>query len=115
MSKEPAAIVGAITAIVSAVLVFLESFGVSLTDDQQAAIRGIVAVVAPLIAAVVIRNFVVSPASAGEAVAIAKTIDPASATVPDVSVSGYRAAVVEALPGVTAQSQVNWQPKVANA
>lgn len=61
MDKEPAIIVGTITAIVSAVLVLLQSFGVGITDGQQNAIRGLVAVVAPLIAAFVIRGVVFSP------------------------------------------------------
>lgn len=61
MDKEPAIIVGTITAIVSTVLVLLKSFGVGISEDQQNAIRGLVAVVAPLIAAFVIRGFVVSP------------------------------------------------------
>ena len=64
MNKEPAAIVGSATAIVSAILVFLKAFGVNITDDQQEAIRGLVAVVAPLIAALIIRSFVVSPETA---------------------------------------------------
>ena len=58
MNKEPAAIVGTITAIVSALLVFAKAFGLSITEDQQDAIRGLVAVAAPLVAGLVIRSFV---------------------------------------------------------
>lgn len=115
MDREPSAIIGFITALVSAVLVFLQEFGVSLTDDQQDAIRGLVAVIAPLIAALIIRNFVVSPASAGEAVAIAKTEHPDTATIPDVKVANYRAAVVDNLPATVDERTIKWRPKVANA
>lgn len=115
MDREPSAIIGFITALVSAVLVFLQEFGVSLTDGQQNAIRGIVAVVAPLVAAVIIRQFVVSPASAGEAVAIAKTEPSETNVVPDVKVSGYRAAVVDNLPGAADERTITWRPKVSNA
>lgn len=115
MDREPAAIVGTATAVVSAILVFLQSMGMNITDQQQDAIRGLVAVVAPLIAAFVIRNFVVSPASAGEAVAIAKTEPAATNVVPDIRVSGYRNAVVENLPATVDERTITWRPKVANA
>ncbi len=64
MNKEPAAVVGLIVGIVSAVLVFLKSFGVDISQDQQEAIRGLVAVIAPIVAGFVIRQFVFSPNSA---------------------------------------------------
>ena len=56
MKNEPAVSVGSITAAVAAVLVLLVSFGVPLSDDQQKAILGVVAVVAPLLGAVLIRG-----------------------------------------------------------
>jgi hypothetical protein len=113
MSREPAAIVGLITALVSAVLVFLESFGVNLTDEQSDSIRGIVAVVAPLIAAFVIRSFVVSPASAGEAVAIAKQEPAATNVIPEIKVGGYKQAVVDNLPATVDERTIKWRPKVS--
>lgn len=39
----------AITALVSAILVLLSAFGVPITEDQQSAINGLVAIVAPLV------------------------------------------------------------------
>jgi Mn2+/Fe2+ NRAMP family transporter len=63
MQKEPLLTVGAITAIVSALLVFLQSMGVNITDDQQEAIRNLVAVLAPIVLALVARQFVYAPAT----------------------------------------------------
>ncbi len=63
MNKEPLASVGAIVAAVSAILVFLKSFGVDITDDQQEAIRNLIAILAPIVLALVARQFVYSPAS----------------------------------------------------
>jgi hypothetical protein len=58
--KEPALIVGTIMAIVAAGLTFAQEFGVDLTDGQQDAIKNLVAVLAPLIAALIIRGLVYS-------------------------------------------------------
>lgn len=63
MYKEPAAIVGAATGVVTAVLAIVVAFGVDLSDDQQKAILGIVAAVAPIVAGIVIRGKVFSPAT----------------------------------------------------
>lgn len=63
MNKEPAAIISAVTAAVTAVLALLVAFGLELTGDQQAAILGVAAVVAPLVAGLVTRSAVFSPAS----------------------------------------------------
>lgn len=62
-SAEPLINVGTITAAGVAVLALLVSFGVSLDDDRQAAVLGIVAVIAPLVVAVVGRARVWSPES----------------------------------------------------
>jgi len=97
MSKEPAALIGAITAIIAAVLVFLDEFGVDLTDGQQTAITSLVAVLAPVIVGLVVRQLVVSPATAAEAVAIAKGNIPASPNVPAVAVPGYQDSVARFL------------------
>lgn len=63
MSTEPAAIIGAITAAATAIIGLLVAFGIDFTSQQQAAILGVVAVVAPLVAAFVTRKFVWSPQS----------------------------------------------------
>lgn len=68
MSREPAAIVGFITALVSALLTFAKAMGLDITEEQQDAVRGLVAVAAPVVAALVIRSFVVAPDTA-EAIA----------------------------------------------
>lgn len=88
MSKEPSAIVGAIVAIVSAVLVFLQSFGVDITDSQQDAIRGLVAVIAPLVAGLIIRQFVWAPDTVKEEVAQAKVETIESLSTPTVLYHG---------------------------
>ncbi len=60
MNNEPLLTVGSITAIIAAALIFLKSMGVNVTDDQQEAIRNLVAVLAPLVLAGVARQFVYS-------------------------------------------------------
>ena len=97
MQKEPAVTVGTIIAIVAAVLVFLDQFGISLSSEQQEAITSLVAVLAPIIVGLVVRQLVVSPATAGEAVAIAKGNIPASPNVPAVAVPGYQDSVARFL------------------
>jgi hypothetical protein len=81
MNREPVITVGTITAIVAAILAFLQSFGVSITDAQQDAIRGLVAVLAPIVLALIARQFVFSPASTrqlvNEAYQAKPDIDPA--------------------------------------
>ncbi len=66
MATEPATIVGTITAAATAIIALLVAFGLDLSDEQQQAILGVVAVAAPVIAAVVIRGKVVSPKTAQE-------------------------------------------------
>jgi len=58
--KEASLVVGSLTAIMAAVLTFAQEFGVNLTDGQQSAITNLVAVLAPIIAALVIRGLVFS-------------------------------------------------------
>ena len=55
-------------------------------DEQQDAIRGLVAVLAPLIAGLIIRSFVVAPATAKEKVQEAHTSGRAGGPVPSVKV-----------------------------
>jgi hypothetical protein len=59
--KEPSVIVGGITGLVTAILGLLVAFKVPLTPDQQVAILGVVAVIAPFIASIIIRQNVASP------------------------------------------------------
>lgn len=63
LRTEPAVIVGAITAGATAVIALLVAFGVDLTAEQQAAVLGVVAVAAPVIAGLVIRGRVYAPAT----------------------------------------------------
>jgi hypothetical protein len=56
MKNEPAITVGAITAVVSAILSLLAAFGLNLSADQTAAIVGVVAVLAPLVSGYVTRG-----------------------------------------------------------
>lgn len=55
MKTEPAITVGAITAGVTAALALLVSFGLNISTDQQTAILGVVAVLAPIVVGVVTR------------------------------------------------------------
>jgi hypothetical protein len=63
LQTEPAQLIGYITAAVSAAIALLVAFGVDLTDDQTAAILGIVAVAAPIISGIITRSKVYAPAS----------------------------------------------------
>ncbi|MDQ3540481.1 MAG: hypothetical protein M3440_07310 [Chloroflexota bacterium] len=64
MNTEPARLIASITGGVAALIALLVAFGVDLTEDQKTAILGIVAVAAPIIAGLFIRQNVFSPASA---------------------------------------------------
>ena len=56
MSSEPLVTVATITAGVAAIIALLVSFGVPVTPEQQTAILGVVAVVAPIVVALVARG-----------------------------------------------------------
>ena len=58
---EPLVTTGTITAAVTAVIALIVAFGLPVSDDQQAAILGIVGVAAPLIVAFIGRSKVFSP------------------------------------------------------
>lgn len=62
-STEPLVTVGSLTAAATALLALLVAFGLDLSADQQSAILGVVAVVAPIVVAVVGRRRVYSPAT----------------------------------------------------
>jgi len=58
-SGEPALVQGTATAVVAAAIGLLVSFGLPITDEQQQAILTFVAIVGPLVAALLIRRGVV--------------------------------------------------------
>ncbi|RAN92669.1 hypothetical protein GAR05_06161 [Micromonospora saelicesensis] len=62
-ASEPLFTVGALTAAVTAVLALLVAFGLPISDDQQAAVLGVVAVAGPLAVAALARGRVFSPAT----------------------------------------------------
>ena len=55
MKREPLVSVAVVTSIIGAVLALLKSFGVDITNEQQAAISGLALVVAPLVVALFVR------------------------------------------------------------
>lgn len=56
MKSEPVLAVGTITALVAAAISLLTAFGVDVTDDQREAILAFVAIVGPVVAALVARR-----------------------------------------------------------
>src|ERR1035437_8347754 len=63
--KEPALIIGVVTAI----LALATAFGLGMTHDQQMAILGVVAAALALIGSVVVRSHGTSPATAAKLIA----------------------------------------------
>lgn len=63
LPEEPLLGVGTITGLASAVIAVLVAFAVPLSQGQQVAILGLVAVVAPLVVAGVARRKVFAPAT----------------------------------------------------
>ncbi len=66
MNREPAAIIGTITAAVTAILALLVAFGLDIEPEQQAAILGVIAVIAPVVATLITRSAVFAPATVQE-------------------------------------------------
>jgi nitrate/nitrite transporter NarK len=62
-ASEPLFTVGSITAGVTAVIAVLVAFGLPISDGQQSAILGVVAVAAPLAVAALARRRVYAPAT----------------------------------------------------
>ena len=62
-NTEPALSTGSITAAVTAILALLVAYGFDISQEQQVAILGVVAVIAPIVVAVITRSQVFSPAS----------------------------------------------------
>lgn len=88
MSTEPATIVGSITAAATAIIALLVAFGMDLTQDQQNAILGVVAVAAPVIAAVIIRGKVYAPKTVQEQVNAAAVTGEATDVAPPPPTTG---------------------------
>lgn len=65
-SREPLISVGTITAVVTAILALLVAFGLNLSDDQQAAVLGFIAVAAPVAVALAARGKVYAPATVAQ-------------------------------------------------
>lgn len=63
MQTEPSVIIGGITAFVTAAIGLLVAFGLDIDQQQQTAILGMTAVLAPAIASIIIRFRVFSPAT----------------------------------------------------
>jgi hypothetical protein len=61
--KEPLVSVGAIVTVVTAAIGALVAFGLKLSDDQQSALLGLVAVLAPIVVALWGRARVFAPAT----------------------------------------------------
>jgi len=68
--NEPALTTGSLVALVTAILALLVAFGAQITTEQREAILGLVAVVAPVAVAVLIRPHVI-PVAKIEAVPLA--------------------------------------------
>lgn len=67
-TNEPLWTVSGITAAATAVIALLVSFGLDLSADQQTAILGVIAVLAPVIVALVTRGKVTPTAKVAETV-----------------------------------------------
>lgn len=67
--REPAIVIGLVTAAVAAILALVTAFGVELTQGQQVAVLGVIAGVGPLITAWVTRGKVAPAALVVETVA----------------------------------------------
>lgn len=63
MNQEPVISIGTITALVAALIVMATAFGLPLTDAQTQSLLGVTAVVGPLVAALLTRGRVYSPAT----------------------------------------------------
>lgn len=63
MNTEPSAIIGTITAFVAAAIALVTAYGLDMSDAQRDAVLGMTAVLAPLIAALIIRSKVFAPAT----------------------------------------------------
>lgn len=58
MSKEPLITIGMITATLAALITLLRAFGVPITNEQQDALNQFLVVAAPIVVALVARQYV---------------------------------------------------------
>lgn len=86
MSREPATLIGSIGALLGAVIVLLRSFGVNISAEQEDAMKNLALILIPLVTGLVIRGFVVSPATAKDKVAEAHQAGLVGGPVPSVKV-----------------------------
>lgn len=63
MQHEPAAVISTITAAVAATLALLVAYGFDVTQEQREAILGITAVLAPIVAGLITRQYVFAPST----------------------------------------------------
>ena len=63
LQTEPSVIIGSVTAFVTAAIGLLVAFGLDIDQQQQTAILGMTAVLAPVLASIAIRFRVFSPST----------------------------------------------------
>lgn len=80
--REPLLNVGTVVTLCTAILGALVAWGVKISDDQQAALLALLAVLAPIIVALIGRTKVWSPASVRAAIIHAKTQRAQNRTMP---------------------------------
>lgn len=66
MNTEPAITIASLVALLGAVITLLVVFGIEVTDDQRDAIIAVATIGLPIVAGLVIRAKVVSPATDAE-------------------------------------------------
>ncbi len=97
MKSEPSTIISVLTALITAGVGLAVAFGANITDEQRNAVLAAGAALVPIIALVgpAIRQFVVSPQSAADAVVRAKQDIGGGRDVPAINVAlgGYSDAV----------------------
>lgn len=86
MKTEPALTIGVLGTLIGSIIVLLRSFGVDITEAQESAIKDLALILFPIVTGLVIRSFVVSPATAKEKVEEAHAAGQAGAPVPSVKV-----------------------------
>lgn len=116
MATEPARLIGYVSTAVTAIAALLLLLGYNMDDQLQKALIGAIVAVVVLVVFIVemIRSRVVSPASAGQAVAVAKMEPTETNTIPEIKVANYKEAVVENLPLAVDDRTIKWKPKIAN-
>ena len=77
--NEPAITAGGLCALAAALLAVLAAFGLPITPDQQKAILGLVAVIAPIVVALLIRPHVTPQAHIDAVPVAARAMEQAEA------------------------------------